>query len=130
MLDYTDLVFFDLKIIDPSLHRQFIRKPNDLILQNAKIVAARKTPVIFRVPLIPGITDSDENLKAIVSFAKTLRFNKEVEIDLLPYPKYGIAKYYMLGRAYKLAGLTPLEERQIQNRKALMESFGVKCDIV
>jgi pyruvate formate lyase activating enzyme len=130
VLDYTDLVLFDLKIIDPSLHRRFIGKPNDLILQNAKSVAARRTPVIFRVPLIPGITDSDENLKGIVSFVKTLGLNKEVEMDLLPYHKYGIGKYAMLDRSYDLPELAALDEGQIQNRKALIESFGFICKIV
>jgi len=130
LLDYTDFVFFDLKMIDPSLHRRFIGKSNELILQNARIVASRRIPVIFRVPLIPGITDSDENLTGIVTFVKTLDLNKDIEIDLLPYHKYGIGKYAMLDRSYDLPELTALDEEQIQNRKALIESFGFICKIV
>jgi len=130
VLDYTDLVFFDLKLMDPPSHRRVIGKSNRLILQNARIVASRRIPVIFRVPLIPGITDSDENLTGIVTFVKTLDLGKDVEIDLFPYHKYGIGKYDMLDRAYKLAGLISLEEDQIQSRKALIESFGIICKIV
>jgi len=130
VLDYTDLVFFDLKMIDPSLHRRIIGKSNKLILQNAKIVASRRVPIIFRVPLIPGITDSDANLASIVTFVKTLDLNGEIEIDLLPYHKYGIGKYAMLDRSYDLPELAALHEEQIQNRRALIESFGFICKIV
>lgn len=130
VLDYTDLVLFDLKLIDPLSHRSVIRKSNRLILQNARIVASRRMPVIFRIPLIPGITDSDENLMGIVTFLKTLDLNENIEIGLVPYHKYGMGKYDMLDRPYRLAGLTPLKEEQIQSRKALIESFGIICEIV
>jgi pyruvate formate lyase activating enzyme len=130
VLDYTDLVFFDLKIIDPSLHRRVIGKPNDLILQNAKMVALRRTPVIFRVPLITGITDSDENLTGIANFVKSLNLNENIEIDLLPYHKYGMGKYAMLGRSYDLPQLASLDEVHIHNRRTLVESFGFICKIV
>jgi pyruvate formate lyase activating enzyme len=130
VLNYTDLVLFDLKLIDSLSHRKVIGKSNRLILQNAGIVASRRIPVIFRIPLIPGITDSDENLRGIVTFVKTLDLNKDVEIDLLPYHPYGTGKYNMIGRSYKLAGLTSLKEDQIQSRKALIESFGIICKIV
>jgi pyruvate formate lyase activating enzyme len=130
VLNYTNLVLFDLKLIDPLSHRSLIRKSNQFILQNARIVASRRIPVIFRIPLIPGITDSDENLTGIVAFLKTLDLNGEIEIGLVPYHKYGIGKYDMLDRSYRIAGLTPLEEEQIQSRKALIESFGVMCKIV
>ena len=130
VLDYTDLVLFDLKLIDPLSHRSVIRKSNRLILQNAQTVALRRIPVIFRIPLIPGITDSDENLTGIIAFLKTLDLNGDIEIGLVPYHKYGIGKYDMLDRSYRVAGLTPLKEVQIQSRKALIESFGIICDIV
>jgi pyruvate formate lyase activating enzyme len=130
VLDYTDLVLFDLKLIDPLSHRRVIGKSNRLILQNARIVASRRIPVIFRIPLIPGITDSDENLTGIGTFLKTLDLNEDIEIGLVPYHKYGIGKYDMLDRSYRIAELTPLEEAQIQSRKALTESFGIKCKIV
>ena len=130
VLKYTNLILFDLKLIDTCLHRRVIGKSNQLILQNAGIVASRRIPVIFRVPLIPGFTDSDENLKGIVTFVKTLGLNKEVEISLVPYHKYGIGKYAMLDRSYDLPELAALNEKHIQNCKALIESFGFICKIV
>ena len=130
VLAYTDLVLFDLKLIDPLSHRSVIRKSNQSILQNARIVASRRIPVIFRIPLIPGITDSDENLTGIVAFLKTLDLNGDIEIGLVPYHKYGIGKYDMLDRSYSVAELTSLKDEQIQTRKALIESFGIICEIV
>ena len=130
MLNHTNLVLFDLKLIDPLSHRSVIRKSNQFVLQNARIVASRRIPVIFRIPLIPGITDSDENLTGIVAFLKTLDLNGDIEIGLVPYHKYGIGKYEMLDWPYRLAELTPLEDEQIQSRKAFIESFGIICEIV
>ena len=48
----------------------------------------------------------------------------------MPYHKYGIGKYEMLDWPYRLAELTPLEDEQIQSRKAFIESFGIICEIV
>jgi pyruvate formate lyase activating enzyme len=130
VLAYTDLVLFDLKLIDPLSHHSVIRKSNQFILQNARIVASKRIPVIFRIPLIPDITDSDENLTGIVTFLKALDLNGDIEIGLVPYHKYGIGKYDMLDRSYAVAELTPLKDEQIQSRKTLIESFGIKCEIV
>jgi len=130
VLNYTDLVLFDLKLIESLSHRKVIGKSNRLILQNAEIVVSRGIPLIFRIPLIPSLTDSDENLIKIVTFVKTLNLSKDVEIDLMPYHLYGIGKYNMIGRSYKLAGLRSLKDDQIQSRKALIESFGIVCKIV
>lgn len=95
LLEYTDLVLYDIKCIDPKKHRDATRQSNELILENAKKLA-RCIPMRVRVPLISGFNDFPQEVRAILNFVK-----KElgtVEIDLLPYNKLGECKYRRLDR--------------------------------
>ena len=71
LLPYTDLVLFDLKLLDPSAHREFTGVPNAQILENLAhirdYIRSQKRPIglWIRTPLIPGATDADANLYAI-----------------------------------------------------------------
>jgi pyruvate formate lyase activating enzyme len=74
LLPHTDLVLFDLKLFDEAEHHNFTGQPNARILDNLLFVRdylrerPRKTELWIRTPLIPGATDSDENLGAIGAF--------------------------------------------------------------
>ncbi len=63
MFDNADQIFFDLKAIDPELHRRLTGVSNELILHNAEQAAVRGKDVIFRIPLIPGCNDSLTNIE-------------------------------------------------------------------
>jgi pyruvate formate lyase activating enzyme len=71
LLPYTDLMLFDLKLLDPSAHREFVRVSNEQILQNLNhirdYIRGQERPIDLwiRTPLIPGATDSEANLSAI-----------------------------------------------------------------
>jgi len=95
LLRPTDLVFFDIKTIEPKKHRGATGRPNRLILENAKRIARTK-PMRVRVPLIPNFNDSPEDIRAIARFVKEEMGS--IEIDLLPYNKLGEVKYERLDR--------------------------------
>jgi pyruvate formate lyase activating enzyme len=95
LLRHTDLVFFDIKTIEPKKHREVTGRPNRLILENAKRIALTK-PMRVRVPLIPNFNDSPEEVRAIARFVKEEMGS--IEIDLLPYNKLGEVKYDRLDR--------------------------------
>lgn len=83
VLPYLDMVFFDVKFIDQNLHRKFTGKDNRLILDNLTCLSKKVSiPVITRTPLIPGITDTSENLNSIVEFTGRLGLHNH---KLLPY---------------------------------------------
>jgi pyruvate formate lyase activating enzyme len=71
LLPYTDLVLFDLKLLDPDLHRKYTGVTNQQILESLAHVyaaihrSAGQIELWIRTPLIPGATDTDENLTAI-----------------------------------------------------------------
>lgn len=109
LLDYTDLVFYDIKCIDPKKHRDATGQSNELILENArKLVRCIKMRV--RVPLVTGFNDSPDEVKAIVNFVKNELGS--VEIDLLPYNKLGECKYRRLDRP--AIGLQSVDEDQLK----------------
>ncbi len=94
--ELTDYVIMDLKLADPELHRQYTGVDNKNILINAEYLKARGHDCEFRVPLIPNITDTEENLSAIRKIAG------DIPLVTLPYNNLAGAKYPMLGKKYAL----------------------------
>jgi pyruvate formate lyase activating enzyme len=63
---YISTIYFDLKLINNTLHEQFTGQCNNLILQNLyKLFSPKKHKIFIRTPLVPGITDSNENMNLI-----------------------------------------------------------------
>lgn len=74
VLPYSDLVLYDIKLMDNKLHNKFTGQSNEQILKNilfiADIIRREKKPssLWIRTPIIPNATDSEENIKAIGKF--------------------------------------------------------------
>ena len=120
ILPHLDLLFTDLKAMDPVVHKNVTGVDNRLILDNLKAVSDSgfSGSIHVRIPVVPGINDSEENLKATVRFCDPLE--KIEEIELLPYHRLGIETYRNLRREYRLSGIeTPAAER-MQQMEALM----------
>ncbi len=99
LLARSDLVFYDLKLIYRELHQHYTGYDNDLILHNLNLMGASGKPFIIRVPLVPGVTDTDENLSAIAETVKGLP--GLVEVNLLPYNRAAGAKYGYAGMEFE-----------------------------
>lgn len=98
-----DLFHFDLKVIDSVRHRELVGADNDAIRDNARRLVAANAPVLFRTPIVPGLTDTDENLDAIASFLRELGVE---EIELLAHHAMGEVKLARLGFPIEPLGLT------------------------
>ncbi len=127
ILEYADLVYFDLKHMDPEEHKRYIGQSNELILKNLELVAKKGVPVVIRVPLIPGYNNSDENLRALA--AKVAVIAKDAVVNLLPYHRYGANKYRMLDMTYQLETVPELTQDELIHAKEVIESYGLKCEI-
>lgn len=90
-----DMVYFDLKLIDPTTHQRFTGQDNGPILRNLYRLAELGTPYVVRVPLVPGVTDTDQNLAAIAEAIRDLP--GLVEVHLLAYNRAAGGKYQGLG---------------------------------
>lgn len=89
-MKYTDTVLLDLKQIDEDKHIKLTGKTNENILEMFNFLAKIKKPVWVRYVLVPGWTDSKEDLKKASEF---LSKRKNIErIDVLPYHTLGVSK--------------------------------------
>ncbi len=120
ILEYVDLVLFDIKHIDPTKHKELTGVSNRLILGNVMRIAHKGTPVIIRVPLIPGYNDAVENVKALGQFMAEKGLTR---VDLLPYHALGENKYQRLGREYKLVGVKRYTDSRLRVIQEILESY-------
>lgn len=125
ILAAMDLVFFDLKHMDPAVHRRVTGVDNGLILQNARRLARAGIPLVVRVPLVPTINDGRENLVATAAFVSGA-LGEVVGVEVLPYHTLGVGKYRSIGLAYTLEHLTPPSASKVAKANEIMAEFGVK----
>ncbi len=117
LLEYADLVFFDIKTIDAKRHRAATGMSNHLILENAKRIAGYR-PMRVRVPIIPNFNNSPEDVRTIARFVREEL--GEIEMELLPYNKLGEVKYERLGKIPFTAEAQSDEE--MQNLEAVVST--------
>ena len=126
MLDYVDLVYYDLKHMDTVRHGELTGVGNELILDNARRISQSGKPMVIRIPLIPGCNDSEENIKAMAEFVTGM---KVVRVDIVPFHQLGSKKYERLGMTYRLGGAKPYQEDEIQAFKDTLQSYGLEVEI-
>lgn len=129
VLAHTDLVLYDLKLIDDTVHTRVLEASNKKILANARFVAGQGVPLIIRIPLVPGITETDENIGAISRFIEDVG-EGITAIHLLPYHRFGLDKYRMLGRDYRLGDLVPPPRERVRAVAERLGALGLDCEIV
>lgn len=127
VLPQTDLVLYDLKVMNSKEHRKFTKKFNKVILHNIRLIVEREVPMIIRIPFIPGVNVSKENLSQIARFVSELDRGRHV--DLLPYHRFGESKYKMLDRPYELTGVKPPDEEQLERALEILRQFNLDCAI-
>ncbi len=125
VLPFTDLVLFDLKHMDSERHRELCGQPNELILENAKIVAESGVKMLCRTPVIPGLNDGVENIRETALFVKSLR--DDIALELLPYHRMGSSKYLALDMVYQTESLPPHTSEQLDVLQHTVERAGVTC---
>lgn len=105
-VNHMDYVLQDIKLADPEEHKKYTGVDNGKVLENIAWLKNSGKPFVFRVPLIPGITDTEENLMAISAIVE------HHPVELMPYNPFAGAKYAMVGMEYS-----------IQNEKNRAEDF-------
>ncbi len=126
-LPFIDLLMFDIKIMDEADHIRWTGVSNRLILENLGRLAQTGVPLIARTPVIPGATDSAQNIGAI---AERLRDIPNLRYyELLNYNPLGAGKYRALGLPYAFEGVRPLSDEAMGALKRAAESKGVAVRI-
>jgi pyruvate formate lyase activating enzyme len=123
--DLTDLFLYDLKLMDEIRHRELTGISNKVILENLKALAFRGKQALIRMPLVPGINDSLDNIRVMARFLAALPNMKEIE--LLPYHATGAGKYKRLGLTFSLPEMPPLSSAQMNPIVEELQRHGISA---
>lgn len=129
LLDDLDQYLLDIKHMDPQKHKEYTGRTNELMLENAmKIAKSGRTELSIRVPVIPGFNDTQEEIREIAAYTRTLPNVKRMH--LLPYHRLGQDKYEGLGRPYLMGDVKPPENDKMEELLWIAEqASGIECQI-
>lgn len=125
VVKYCDLVLLDLKHMDPAKHQEGTGVSNELILNNAVLIA-KKCNLRISLPLIPGYNDSEANLRETAKFARSIGVEF---IDIIPLHGLGASKYEYLGLKSPYADFSEATKEEIVKIKTLFNNYGLKITI-
>ena len=128
IMPFTDLFLYDLKHMDPEKHRTYTGVDNRLILKNLKHLAAEKANIFIRIPVVPTINDSRQDLSEMIGYLKTLNGSIK-EVHLLPYHAFAGNKYVRLKKENKLKNLKSYDRKDIEPIRQQFEAAGFTVKI-
>lgn len=126
VMPYIDLFLYDLKLMDDKKHIEYVGVSNKIILENMKIISEAGKKIFARMPVIPGINDSDEDINAVIEFLSPLNI---AQVNLLPYHAFAMDKYGRLNRDYKLKDTIEPSEEHMLNLAAKLRNHGLNIKI-
>ncbi len=142
IIKLADLVLYDIKLMDRNQHKEYTGVDNGLILNNFDILAESETEYVVRIPLIPGVTDTPDNLERTALYLKSrIKPVKGKEkgkekgddkeslprIELMPYNIFAGAKYAAVGKKYD----PPFNvEAKVESRLGIFEKYGLNAVIL
>lgn len=130
VLQHTQLVYLDLKHMNPAEHVKLTGRSNELVLGNAvkilQLAGEGRLDVVARCTCVPGYNDSRENLAETAQF---LAKSKVKRLELLPYHELGVPKYAVIDREYELANLK-VNQEHLDDLLALVRTYGLECRIL
>jgi len=125
--DLVDLFLYDLKFIDDDLHWEYTGMSNDLILENLARLSREGRTINIRIPLIPDVTDTEENLDSIMGFLSSL--TKSHPISLLPYNCFGSDKAARFDMSDRLGTLQTQTTAALETMRRRFTSRGYTVKI-
>ena len=96
ILPWTDLFLYDVKCFDAKKHKEYTGADNTRILENLRRLFSLSARIVVRVPVIAGVNDTPEEMRAIHAFLDSC--GRPEKVELLPYHAFGENKYAALGR--------------------------------
>ena len=126
VLPHVDLVQHDIKLTDPERHKKWTGVENQRICETTsrrRTKRFRTRKFVVRTPLIPGVNDDEEHIRATLAFIRPHK--NVVDYELLPYHRFGESKYEFLGQVYQLSDFkSPTPESLARLRAIIDEAFG------
>jgi len=124
ILPHISLIYFDLKIYDSELHKKYCKVPNETIFSNFEdLLKKQSVEVLPRIPLIPKITATKQNLTSLIKYLKSLNISK---IGLLPYNPLWISKSKSLGITSEYTQTKWLSNKEKKTIKTMFSEFSFR----
>lgn len=119
LFSYTNLVLLDIKHINEEGHKLLTSKSREKTSSFARLLAARNIPVWIRYILVPGYTDSEDDLQQAAAFIKSMPNVEKAEV--LPYHTLGSFKWDELGYEYPLTGVLEPTSQSLEKARQILE---------
>lgn len=119
----TDLFLVDLKVMDNGLHKQYTGVENKTVLENLVKLSASGAAIVIRIPVIPAVSDTPENIKETINFLKTLP-EPVNGINLLPFHNTANEKYKRVAKDNPFGHLKSMKKEELVNIKNEFENAG------
>lgn len=123
----TDLIYYDVKLLDEEKHRQYTGVSNALIVSNLRALAADEAVrgrVCVRTPCIPGVNDSPEDIRAIARWVRSLGI---AHMEALPYNAMAGAKYEWLDLPYPLGAAAEQGPERMRTLQKILRDEGLRA---
>ncbi len=123
VLPYVDTFLYDVKVMDPELHKKYVGADNELILENLVRLASDGARIYIRIPTIKEVNGNEENMKETIAFLKKHDIHPP-RVNLLPYHDTGSSKYPKLDMEYKGTDLHAPEKEEMERFVRLFQNAG------
>jgi len=127
LVEAVDLVLFDIKTLNRTLHKRYTGVDNQLILENAMKIADMGKDMIMRLILVPGVNDSDDEITGRLKFAKSL--GNSIKVDILKYHKLGAGKYASLGMIEMMEGTPECSDELAEHAVTLAKNLDLEVTV-
>lgn len=124
-LERMDLIFMDLKHMDPELHRQYTGVSNERILENiGRLRSLKQDPeIVIRIPVIGGVNNSEENIAASAAYVHDVL--PDAKMELLPYHSLGRIKYEAIGMPFGQEGFYTPDKEEMKKLRGIAAAQGI-----
>lgn len=121
----VDQFIVDIKCFDTEKHYQYTGVHNEVILDNFKKIAAEKEQILVRIPLMKQMTGTEENIRAIAAFVRSVR--ADIPIELINYNPLASGKYHIMGQPYCYqADVTPFSREEMGRFYGMVQAEGAR----
>ncbi len=138
LLPVTDLVMMDIKQMDPGRHREVTGRTNERILENARRLALAGKEMIVRTPVVPGVNDSEEDIRRVAGFVSELAGlrsanghagGRPMEYELLTFHRLASDTYSSLGEEYAASAIAPPTRERMSQLAGVAREHGIEVRV-
>ena len=126
ILPIVDLWLFDLKVLDEQKHEHYTGASNQLILENLRRLSEKTKEIEIRIPLIPGVNNTIEEMAEMAGFIRSLSLS---QVSILPFHRLGLDKYRRLGLSTNMEQITVPSQKDIEVTKQLFSKHNLRVNI-